>query len=322
MRLRSLSLEDIIRRNAQLFPRATALVFGDERITHGDYLRRVERLAAGLAASGVVPGDRVAVLARNCPEYADLVGAVAFLGGNLVPVNWRLNAEEVAYVLADGDPKVVVAGPEDQAAVAAMRGSLTSATAFFGIGGHQEPFRPFAELTSASAPPPDIDPKPGEGFVIIHTAAVDGKPRGALLSQVGLIAASIQQLRYWQLDERDVAVVAVPLFHVTGLGLMLTMWLAGGASVVEVKFEPDAVAQKIEAEKATVFAEFAPMLSGVLDKAAELGASLDSLRAVVGLDTPDTIRRFEAACPNARFWAVYGQSETSGIVTIDRKSVV
>jgi acyl-CoA synthetase (AMP-forming)/AMP-acid ligase II len=252
MRLRSLSLEDIIRRNAQLFPRATALVFGDERITHGDYLRRVERLAAGLAASGVVPGDRVAVLARNCPEYADLVGAVAFLGGNLVPVNWRLNAEEVAYVLADGDPKVVVAGPEDQAAVAAMRGSLTSATAFFGIGGHQEPFRPFAELTSASAPPPDIDPKPGEGFVIIHTAAVDGKPRGALLSQVGLIAASIQQLRYWQLDERDVAVVAVPLFHVTGLGLMLTMWLAGGASVVEVKFEPDAVAQKIEAEKATV----------------------------------------------------------------------
>jgi acyl-CoA synthetase (AMP-forming)/AMP-acid ligase II len=315
MSLRTLSIADVIRRNARQFGGRTALIFGDERITHRDYLLRAQRLAAGLAAAGIGAGDRVGILARNAPEYADLCGAVAFLGAILLPVNWRFNADEIAYVLNDGAPKLLIVDAEDQPRIAAIAGSLPSVTACYGIGGHAAPFRPFAELTAAGAAPPAIDVDADQGYVIIHTAAVDGRPRGALISQSGLIAASTQQLRYWQLDERDVGLVAVPLFHVTGLGMVLTLQLAGGASVVLSRFDPEEVARKIAAEKATVFAEFAPMLLGLLDKAKETGSDLGSLRVVTGLDTAETIGRFETACPQARFWAVYGQSETSGIVT-------
>ena len=70
MTLRSVSIADIIRRNAQLFPERTALIFGDQRISHRDYLVRVKQLAAGLAACGVVAGDRVAVVARNKPAIS------------------------------------------------------------------------------------------------------------------------------------------------------------------------------------------------------------------------------------------------------------
>src|SRR5215470_12352231 len=163
--------------------------------------------------------------------------------------------------------------------------------------------RPFEELTGAGASPPVVEVDPDQGYVMIHTAAVDGRPRGALISQTGLIAASMQLVNAWQLDERDVALVAVPLFHVTGLGQMLASQLSGGSSVIMARFDP---------------AEFAPMLMNLLDKAAETGTSLSSLRAVLGLETAETIGRFEKTCPDARFWAAYGQSETSGLVTLSR----
>lgn len=316
MGLRSVAIPDIIRRNARLFPERTAFVFGDRRVTHRDHLRRVERLAAGLQASGVGVGDRVAVLARNALEYADLYGAVAWLGAILLPVNWRLNADEIAYILNDGAPKLLIADAQDQPAIAAMAGSLASVTGCYGLGSHQTPFRPFAELTAFDGPPPDVDANVDDGYVMIHTAAVDGRPRGALVSQSGLAAASAQLLRYWQLDERDVGLIGLPLFHVTGLGLLLAVQMAGGASLILPRFDPEEAARRIEAEKVTVFAEFAPMLANLLDKAAEIGSDLCSLRAVTGLDAPQTIARFEATCPQARFWAVYGQSEVSGSVTM------
>jgi long-chain acyl-CoA synthetase len=318
MGLRHITLADIFRRNAQLFADRTVRVCGFERISHRDYLERAERLAAGLVAQGVKPGDRVAVVARNCPEFADLYGATALIGAIMLPVNWRLNADEMAYVLADGAPTLVIVGPEDQATIAGIQEKLPAPAKYFGIGSAAAPFRPFAELMGAREPPPAVEVDPDQGYVIIHTAAVDGRPRGALISQTGLIAASMQLMNAWQLDERDVALVAVPLFHVTGLGQMLAAQLSGGSSVIMAKFDPAECARTIEVEKATTLAEFAPMLMNLLDKAAETGASLSSLRAVLGLDTAETIGRFEKTCPQARFWAAYGQSEMSGVVTLSR----
>lgn len=316
MGLRSTGIADIVRRNARLFPTRTAFVFGDQRITHRDYLQRVERLAAGLAAAGIGAGDRVAVVARNAPEFADLYGAVAWLGAILLPVNWRLNAEEIAYILTDGAPKLVIADAEDQAAIAARREALPSVAGYYGLGGHAAPFKPFAALTASggAAPEPAVDVD--AGYLIIHTAAVDGRPRGALLSQANVVAAGVQMLGAWQLDERDVGLVALPLFHIAGAGLLFGLLLAGGASVVQAKFEPESAVRLIATEKATIFTEFAPMLGNVLDKAAAIGGGLGTLKAVSGLDTPETIARFEASCPAARFWAGYGQSEVTGFVTL------
>jgi acyl-CoA synthetase (AMP-forming)/AMP-acid ligase II len=137
MGLRDIGIADIIRRNAQQVAERTAFVFvpahfshsdyfvaREHEVTHRDYLQRVERLAAGLAAAGVGAGDRVAIISRNNAEFADLYGAAAWLGAILLPVNWRLNAEEVAYILGDGAPKLLIADAEEQARIAAMSGSL------------------------------------------------------------------------------------------------------------------------------------------------------------------------------------------------------
>jgi acyl-CoA synthetase (AMP-forming)/AMP-acid ligase II len=120
----------------------------------------------------VKPGDRVAVAARNCVEFADLYGATALIGAIMLPVNWRLGADEMAYVLTDGAPTLVIVGPEDQPTIAGMQEKLPEAAKYFGIGSAAAPFRPFAELTGAGASPPAVEVDPDQGYVIIHTAAV------------------------------------------------------------------------------------------------------------------------------------------------------
>ena len=314
MTLRHFTLGDVYRRNAAHFPDRTAFVFNGARVTHAAYLQRVQRVAAGLARLGVKPGDRVGILSQNSPEMVDLIGAVAWLGAILLPVNFRLSAEEIDFVLADGAPVVVIAGEDYHQAIVALKDSLPFARHCIGIGPANPALMPFSDLLSFDEGLPDSSANGDDGFVIIHTAAVGGRPRGALLSQTGLLTAQSSLVQAWALDERDVNFGALPLFHVAGLGLMLTVQQAGGASVIAAKFDAAQAARDIAAEKVTVMSEFAPMLGSIMDQAQP--GQLASLRAVTGLDTPATIERFEAENPNARFWATFGQSETSGLATL------
>jgi long-chain acyl-CoA synthetase len=313
MALSNFTLGDVYRRNAQLFPDNVAFIFEGKRVTHSDYLRRIERLAAGLAHLGVSPGDRVGILSQNSLEMVDLIGAVALLGAVLLPINFRLSPDEIAFVLSDGAPVVIVAGAEYQDTIVALKGSLPSVRHYVGVGGAHRSLTPFSELSSTDVMP-DTTVSGDDGFLIIHTAAVGGRPRGALLSQTGILLAQSSLVQAWKLDERDVNLGVLPLFHMAGLGLMLTVQQAGGASLIAAKFDASQAARDIAAEKVTVMSEFAPMLGNIMDHSQP--GQLASLRAVTGLDTPQTIERFETECPNATFWAAFGQSETSGLASL------
>jgi acyl-CoA synthetase (AMP-forming)/AMP-acid ligase II len=316
MSLRSVTFGDVYRRNAERYPDRTAFTFEGRRVTHADYLRRVERLAGGLASLGVKPGDRIGILSQNCLEMVELIGATALLGAILLPVNYRLQPDEIAYVLADGAPVVIVAGADYHDTIAAQQESLPSVRHYFGIGPAHAALTPFSQLSATGAPPPSVPVDGDAGFMIIHTAAVGGRPRGALLSQMSMLTAQSSLVDAWRLDERDVSLGMLPLFHVAGLGLMLTTQQAGGASVISAKFDAAQAARDIESERITVMSEFAPMLGSILDQARS--GQLSSLRAVTGLDSPETIKRFERECPNAAFWVTFGQSETSGLATLSR----
>ena len=321
MGLRDFALFDIVQRNARLYPERTAFIFDDERVTHAAYLRRVERLTAGLARAGIEPGDRILVLAQNNLEFVDLYGAAARLGAILVPVNWRLSAEEVAYVAADAAPKVVIAESALQGLLNGREQALPRVTHWYGIGGGSAPFAPYAgllEAAPAGAALPEPHSDSGAGLVMIYTAAVGGRPRGALLSHANLIAGSIELMRCWALTGDDVNLGALPLFHVTGLGMLLAAQHAGGATALMAKFDAAAACKHISRERVTMLAEFPPMLGSLLD-AAETGAvDLSSLRIVTGLENAETITRLERAWPQASFWAGFGQTETSGFVTMER----
>jgi long-chain acyl-CoA synthetase len=137
-----------------------------------------------------------------------------------------------------------------------------------------------------------------------------------MLSQTNLIANAIQLQGAWQLTSNDVHLCCLPLYHSTAISLTIATQIAGGCSVVVPKFDTDAAAELIDRHEVTLFAEFAPMLDGLLAAAERLPGCLATVRHVCGLDTPETIGRFEAACPGATFWAGYGQTEAAGLVTL------
>ncbi len=314
MSLRSFTIYDIFQRNADLFETDTALVCGDKRISFGELRARVDRLAGGLAAAGIGKGDRVAILGLNCHRFFYLFGAAAALGAVVVPINWRLATDEIRFILADAAPKVTLLdaahAPRVQALAAA--GALTGR--LFGFDERVAGLPAMQSLETDAAPAP-AGVSSDDPFLIIYTAAVDGRPRGAVLSHGNLVSANLQTAVTMGLTRQDAFLNMLPLFHITDLNLALAVMHVGGKNVVVEKFDAPQTLALTAAEKISVLGSFPPILARLLDELAHGGYDVSSLRHVKGIDNPETIRRFEALT-GGTFWILYGQSETTGSVTL------
>jgi long-chain acyl-CoA synthetase len=317
MGLYDYTIYSIIKRNARVHGNKIALILGEEKVTHRQYLATVDRLAAGLASAGIQKGDCMAVLAHNCLEYMYLYGAAAKNGSIVVPANWRLQPEELEFVISDVLPKVLFIGPEFQSLAESLTPHLKTVKQTYIIGLSDGNYKPFAELlkTDKAYPVPIVHSD--DAFVILHTAAVGGRPRGAVLTHGGLTTFNLQAMHILNLTESDCHLCMVPLFHLTGLGVSLNILQAGGTNVILPKFDPELALNHIENDRVSIFFEFPPMLSMLLDKNKELKKDLTSLQVIGGLDQPELVKEIEKIS-GATFWTAFGQSETSGLVTFGR----
>jgi acyl-CoA synthetase (AMP-forming)/AMP-acid ligase II len=316
MGLYDFTIYDIIKRNAMLYGKRTALIAGEKRITHRQFLETVDRVACGLLGLGIEKGDRIAVLAQNSIKYFYLYGASAKIGAIMLPINWRFKPEEVEYVISDVSPKIIFAGSEFQDLATSIVSKFGFIEGCYGMDQAEGNLPAFNDLKENDGENPEVDVHSDDAFVIMHTAAVTGKPRGATLSHGSLIAFNVQSMYYYNLTEKDCHLCILPLFHVAALGIALNVMQAGGTNVVLPKFDVDLALTHIHKDKVTIFAEFPPILQKLLDKNREKDKDYDlsSLRIVVGLDNPDTVRRFEKIT-GATFWTTYAQTETSGFVS-------
>ena len=314
MSLYNYTFYSVIRRNAQTLGDRTAFVCGDEAVSFRDYLNRVDRLASGLWRFGARPGDRLAVLSMNNLHYLDLYGAAARMGFVLVPLNWRLSQDEVAAMIVDSQSRVlfVEKGFQDQFKDEAGRFGLE---ACFTIGPDTGAFPAIETLTEGVGETPELEVAGGDDFVILYTAAVDGRPRGAVLSQEGLLAGNCQYQYFWKLTPQDAHLALLPLFHITALGMTLATMQAGGLNVILPKFDAAAALKAIAAHRVSLFGGFPPIFETLLEKADGPEVDLSSLRLVLGLDKPEVVTRFQekAGCV---FWTAFGQSETSGLLSL------
>ena len=294
MGLRDYTIYDFIQRNAQLYPDQEAVVFKEIRLSHREFKEGCDRLAAGLIKAGVLKGDRLGIVSYNCDEFMILYGAAAKIGAILLPVNWRFQPEEVEFVLNDGTPKIVFAGPDFRPLISKVAPKVKSIERCCTIGGGEVPggFYPFEGLYSEEGGQDEIDISADSGFVIIHTAAVDGSPRGALLSQGNIVFANLVMIRQYTMSQNDCHIGILPLFHMAGLGMAMAVMHAGGKNVIVERFDPELTLRLIEKEKGTMFFNFAPILKMILDKYDEGSYDISSLRCVSGLDHPDTMHRF------------------------------
>ncbi|ATY11644.1 o-succinylbenzoate--CoA ligase [Amycolatopsis sp. AA4] len=236
------SLAQWVARRGTVTPESVALVAAEtgERITYADLERRVARRAATLRELGVRKGDRVALLGLNSTGYLETLFAAAWLGAITLPINFRLTAPEIEYLLDDARPAVVV--HDDTFAALAKAASGTRTLVNIGELGRTED-RVEPEPTGAD-----------EVAVLMYTSGTTGRPKGAMLTHGNLEANAINVLTSGEgILPSDVTLTVAPLFHIGGLALFtLPLLYAGGTVVVAGKFDPQETLALLQREKITV----------------------------------------------------------------------
>jgi len=310
------NLCDLFERNATIFPEREALVFDDEKTTFKTLLSKINNLAETLKAEGLKKGDRIAILALNRPEFFVILGAAARLGAIVVPINWRLSEKEIDYILHDITPTQLFISPDYQQLVLSLLPNhpYLKEVVLLGETGKGR-FVPFCQFLEEKGFEHETEIEGDDPLLIVHTAAVTGRPLGAVLTHTNIIASNMQYMYLMSLSEKDVYLNTLPLFHVAGLTLALAAMHAGGKNAIIPRFDPQSTLSAIEEKQVTIMGSFPPILSRLLEAMETAHYDMSSLRHIRGIEDLETISQFKEKS-EADFCAAYGQTETAGAVAI------
>jgi len=220
-------LEEAVRRN----PQGDALVCGDARLSYRELLARSSRLAAGLAARGVRVGERVAMLLGNRIEFVTTLFAVARLGGIVVPLSTREQTPGLAYMLQHC-AAVVLVHEAELAAVLPQAGDVPTLRSRLSVGGASEGSERFEALLEAGEGPEPAAVGEEDTAALLYTSGTTGRPKGAMLSHLGIVHSSMHYQIAMALGPEDCSIAAVPLSHVTGLVAMVTTMVRSAGKLV------------------------------------------------------------------------------------------
>jgi long-chain acyl-CoA synthetase len=231
---------EILREHAGQRPGAPALSFEGATLNFAELHERGSRAANALGALGVRRGDRVGVLAKNRPESFELIFACSQIGAILVGLNWRLAAPEIAAILKDARPSVIVAEDELRPLLGA------DAPQVVGFGGEYDALR-------AAAPADDAGyvGAADEVILLLYTSGTTGLPKGVMLTNEGMSYTRRLATDSWGMGSLSVNLVAMPMFHIGGCGYGSSTMMAGGHTVLMREVNPAKAVELIAAHRVT-----------------------------------------------------------------------
>lgn len=247
---------DLLTQRAHLTPTRTALldIENGRRFTYAELNARANRAAQFMHEIGVRKGDRVSILAYNNIVYLDLLYGLAKIGAIFAPLNWRLTATELAYIVNDLEPKALLIGPEYVDLARELREMTRVEHSLTLDGALLENARPYADVFRAPATEPTRpELHPDDPLCILYTSGTTGHPKGAMIPHRQVLWNCINTVISWGLTEHDVSPIFTPLFHTGGLFAFLTPLLyVGGRILLARGFDPEESLRTIEQEQCTV----------------------------------------------------------------------
>jgi long-chain acyl-CoA synthetase len=319
-----MTLSSILAESAKRYPDREAVILGDTRITYAQLWDETRRYAAVLREHGVGPGDTVALLMPNVPDFPRVYYAALSLGAVVVPVHALLVAPEIAYVLQDSGAAVLVAAApllEAGAKGAASAGVPVLAT-MGTVPGYDDVTR--LDVLAASATPIDsyVQRQPDDPAVVLYTSGTTGSPKGAVLSHLNMtMNAIVTATSVIDLTVDDKQMAALPLFHSFGQTVVMNASFFVGAAIVMVpRFEPGLALAMLVEENMTVFAGVPTMYIALL-AAARADPRRPALRicASGGSSLPvAVIDKFKEVF-DVDIYEGYGLSESSPVATFNQK---
>ncbi len=323
--IRRQTLGDLLHRSAARTPARLAIACGATRWTYAEFDRLCSRLAAGLAQRGVAQGGRVAVLARNSHAFAALRFALARLGAVLVPINFMLKAEEVAYILRHAGA-TVLATDSGLAALARAAAALDTAVQDFVWLPSEDPSEPaegmvdFHTLAACEAPPPEPPLRGDELAQIVYTSGTESSPKGAMLTHDAVLWQYVSCIVDAGIASEDLVLHALPLYHCAQLDVFFGPAIYVGASnVITAKPVPENLLPLIARHGITSF--FAPptvwiaLLRSPLFDTTDLGTLRKGYYGA-SIMPVEVLRELAGRLPAVRLWNLYGQTEIAPLATM------
>lgn len=307
-------------RHALMQPDATALRFLGHTTTWAELDRRVTALAGALSRRGVGFGDRVLILMLNRTEFIESFLAANKLGAIAVPVNFRMTPPEIAFLVSDCQARVLVTEAVLANVATAVRDiDPTLATVIVAGGGADDQVIGYDDLIAERGDEPaPVDIPNDSPALIMYTSGTTGRPKGAVLTHNNIAGQAMTNLFTISPDiNRDVGFIGVPLFHIAGIGNMISGLLLGLPTVLYPlgAFDPGALLDVLEAEKVTAMflvpAQWQAVVAEQRANPRKLELRVLSWGAAPASDT--LLRDMSETFPGTQIYAAFGQTEMSPV---------
>ncbi|EHB50328.1 o-succinylbenzoate--CoA ligase [Mycolicibacterium rhodesiae JS60] len=312
-----LTLSDICSEHRRRFPERLAVIDGGTRLTWPEFDDRVNRAARLLADRGVGRGDRVLWLAQSSSRFLELMMACARLGAMICPANWRQSADELAFVINDFDPAVIIWQALEVGDQMSAAHALAGGDAHWIQHDSDEADGYERLLAGYSAEPVPTSAQPHDALLVIYTAAIIDRPAGSMLSQHNLLSMAMLTGRATEADHESVFVNSGPLFHIGNFQFdSLPVFLMGGTNIYVRRVDEEELLTLIAGEKVTSAFLMPPTIFTMLELNKTAGKDISSLKA-----GPFSPFWGEALPPDTRPWAKhtggFGQTEVTGLALLN-----
>ena len=307
------------RRAQRLYGERLAVVDGDRRFTYAQFFDRCDRWSAALQAFGVSSGDRVAYIAPNTHAQLESFYAVPQIGAVLVPLNYRLTADDFAYMIGHSGARVVCAHGAYLEAVDSVRDRLPGVERFVALEGARDGWIDY-EAAIASAAPVVAPVEIGERdlLTINYTSGTTSRPKGVMITHRNAYMNAVGTLIHQPMSTADRYLWTLPMFHANGWTFTWIVTAAGGTHVCLRKVDPAVVFPLMAAESVTMLCAAPTVLISLANAPAALRAQAPRGVRVVTAGAPPsaaTIQRMEEDLG----WTVthaYGLTETAPLITV------
>lgn len=310
---------EFARRARRLYADREAVVDGSLRLTYGQFFDRCDRWSSALQGLGIRPGDRVAYIAPNTHAQLESFYAVPQIGAVIVPINYRLTADDFAYIINHSGARLVCAHSDYLDAVTGIRSQLPHVERFVALEGSKDGWLDY-EATLAAAAPECARPVINEGDLlsINYTSGTTARPKGVMITHRNAHLNIVGTLAHAPLEPKDRYLWTLPMFHANGWTFVWIVTARGAAHICLRRVEPRAIFELIDTERVSVFCAAPTVLIGIANAS-------DDIRRNARRD----VRLFTAGAPPAAAtieriegelgWVlthVYGLTETSPFITI------
>ena len=314
---------DILERSVALYGDRTAVIEGGLQRTYAETAVRIRSLAAGILATGVEPGQHIGILASNSHRYLETYFAAHYAGTPLAPLNMRLSAPELEFIINDGELRALLVGPEFVELLESFRDRLPKLEHVILLADSApDGMHAYEELVAGNAPLAAAarDWQEDDMLNLCYTGGTTGLPKGVMLSQRNVVSNAQHIQMTFAFEEPDVWLHAAPMFHLADAWACYSITAAGGAHAFIPGFAPDPFLAVVQDARVTSTILVPTMINFVVNHPNVRDYDLSSLRALLFGASPMPTDRILAAKEifGPILAQAYGMTETAPLLTAQR----